>query len=143
MVNPCFRTFYQTFVDIQPALIVAYNYSLSGSSTRFPTILKPDVMAPGSLVLGASIPTRTTNTSYINFSNRTLSKLFTSFSYSGKFYGEDDEAFKLNLTRASWLRCWDHAQLHDKDVHYCLLIEQKRRLNRDLRLEVESRGYVS
>lgn len=50
--------FKKTIMDIKPAPIVSPTSS-RGPSKYFPWILKPDVMAPGYLVLGASIPNNT------------------------------------------------------------------------------------
>ncbi|GMY35050.1 subtilase family protein [Fagus crenata] len=50
--------FRQTFTDISPTPVVAPTAS-RGPSQHFPWILKPDMMAPGHLVLGASLPNNT------------------------------------------------------------------------------------
>ncbi|RDY01051.1 Subtilisin-like protease SBT1.7, partial [Mucuna pruriens] len=50
--------FQETFVGIKPAPAAAV-YTSRGPSPSHPGILKPDVMAPGSQVLAAFVPTRT------------------------------------------------------------------------------------
>uniref|UniRef100_A0A2N9GTF4 Peptidase S8/S53 domain-containing protein n=1 Tax=Fagus sylvatica TaxID=28930 RepID=A0A2N9GTF4_FAGSY len=50
--------FRQTFTNVSPAPVVTPTGS-RGPSRHFPWILKPDMMAPGHLVLGASLPKNT------------------------------------------------------------------------------------
>ncbi|KAB1222143.1 Subtilisin-like protease [Morella rubra] len=47
--------FRRTFTGIKPAPTVA-SYASRGPSRYFPNVLKPDVMAPGTLILTASVP---------------------------------------------------------------------------------------
>ncbi|KAB1221470.1 Subtilisin-like protease [Morella rubra] len=51
--------FKQTFIGVKHSPTVG-SYASRGPSLYFPNILKPDIMAPGTLILAASIPNNTT-----------------------------------------------------------------------------------
>ncbi|KAB1221469.1 Subtilisin-like protease [Morella rubra] len=57
--------FKQTFIGVKHSPTVG-SYASRGPSLYFPNILKPDIMAPGTLIFAASIPNSTTIHSAIN-----------------------------------------------------------------------------